>query len=83
LETPSGFTLTESNAIAHYIAESGPKATQLLGSDAEERALIQQWVFFAESALQQNVPPLLMPRFGLAAFDEGVEEKNSRELVKW
>src|SRR3569833_3353387 len=40
------FTLVESNAIAQYLAERGPKKQQLLGATAEERALVSQWIFF-------------------------------------
>ncbi|KAI5868197.1 glutathione S-transferase [Durotheca rogersii] len=54
-EGADGFTLSEGAAIAIYLARSGPKAAQLLGSDPKTSALIDQWVFFAETELVSNV----------------------------
>jgi elongation factor 1-gamma len=61
-ETADGsFHLTEAQAIARFVAESGPKAGQLVGEDVKTRALIEQWSCFAEQELAPNaVPPLLM-----------------------
>jgi elongation factor 1-gamma len=56
--TDGGFLLTEAQAIARYVAESGPKAGQLLGEDAQTRALIEQWACFAEQELTPNVVPI-------------------------
>ncbi|KAI0906977.1 glutathione S-transferase [Ustulina deusta] len=53
-EGADGFCLTESIAIANYIAQSGPKAGQLLGKDAKTQALITQWTSFAEGELFNN-----------------------------
>lgn len=48
------FTLFESMAINSYIAESYKK--ELLGKDVKERALVNQWSFWAISELQ---PPII------------------------
>lgn len=44
-----------------FLAESGPKADQLLGRTVTDRALIEQWACFAEQELMANlIPPMLM-----------------------
>ncbi|KXX73443.1 Elongation factor 1-gamma [Madurella mycetomatis] len=65
------FLLTEGQAIARYLAESGPKASQLIGDDAQTRALIEQWACFADQELGPNlVPPLLMVVLKMIPYDE-------------
>ncbi|KAH6637120.1 glutathione S-transferase [Chaetomium tenue] len=61
-ETSDGsLHLTEGHAIARFVAESGPKAGQLVGEDVKTRALIEQWSCFAEQELAANaLPPVLM-----------------------
>ncbi|KAI1430191.1 glutathione S-transferase [Xylaria sp. FL1777] len=53
-EGADGFCLSESTAIASYIAQSGPKAGQLLGTDAKTQALIAQWTSFSEGEIFFN-----------------------------
>ncbi|KAI0971336.1 glutathione S-transferase [Xylaria arbuscula] len=60
-EGADGFYLTESVAIATYLGQSGPKASQILGADAETQALITQWTIYAEAGLHTNLfKPLAM-----------------------
>ncbi len=64
--------LTEGQAIARYAADSGPRAPQLLGRDANARALVEQWSCFAEQELGGNLlPALLMCVFKMAPWDAG------------
>lgn len=66
------FTLTEGQAIARYIAESGPMASQLLGADPQTRAKIEEWACFSEQELAANVsPPLLMIIYNLMPYHQG------------
>ncbi|WYZ42207.1 hypothetical protein EsH8_V_001102 [Colletotrichum jinshuiense] len=69
-----GMTLFESDAIAQYAAESGPASARLLGVTVEERALIRQWIGFADHELFPPLTTLIMWRYGMAAFDE-IEER--------
>lgn len=63
--------LTEAQAIARYVAESGPKASQLLGADPQTRALIEMWSCFAEQELALNVViPMLMTVANLFPYEE-------------
>lgn len=65
------FHLTEGQAIARYVADSGPKAAQLLGADPQTRALIDQWACFAEQEFGTHLlPPMLMALFKAIPFDE-------------
>jgi elongation factor 1-gamma len=83
LETASGFKLTESSAIAFFLAESGPKSEQLLGSGAEERALVHQWASFTNHFLYSTIGALIGPYLGLAPFDVKIEGENLAELKRW
>ncbi|KAL7627914.1 hypothetical protein AAE478_002109 [Parahypoxylon ruwenzoriense] len=70
-EGADGFCLTEGAAICTYLARSGPQAAQLLGSDPKTQALIEQWIFFAESELGGNIlPPAAMVLFKVIPFEE-------------
>ncbi|KAJ8121062.1 hypothetical protein ONZ43_g2393 [Nemania bipapillata] len=70
-ESADGFCVTESIAIATYIAKSGPKADQLLGSDVKTQALITQWACFSEGELFNNAfVPIAMTVMKLYTPDE-------------
>ncbi|KAK8075786.1 glutathione S-transferase [Apiospora hydei] len=58
-EGADGFCIAEGAAIAMYLAGSGPKAQQLLGSptDLQKRARITEWICFAETELNPQVLP--------------------------
>ncbi|KAK4141018.1 glutathione S-transferase [Dichotomopilus funicola] len=63
--------LTEAQAIARYIADSGPKAEQLLGEDAKTRALIEMWACLADQELAPNATaPFLMTVAKMWEYDE-------------
>lgn len=79
------FCLTESQAIARYVAESGPKAGQLLGEagDAKTRALIEQWSCYSEQELASNItPPLLMCLIKVIPYDEAKYDQHVAALEK-
>ncbi|KAK4034678.1 glutathione S-transferase [Parachaetomium inaequale] len=66
------FHLAEGQAIARYVAESGPKADQLLGAagDAKTRALIDMWSCFAEQELAANLTPPGLMSVKILPYDE-------------
>ncbi|KAF2806034.1 glutathione S-transferase, partial [Mytilinidion resinicola] len=72
LETATGFCVAEASAIAHYLADSGPKRLQLLGRTSEERALVQMWMSLADSEIFPGMGAVLGPMMGTVAYDEGV-----------
>jgi elongation factor 1-gamma len=81
-EGSDGVKLVESDAIAQYVAESGPASSQLLGSSAIERAAVRQWVCFADGEVQGAMIQLVLPRLGYVAFDESVEKKGLEKLER-
>ncbi|KAL4891575.1 glutathione S-transferase [Aspergillus ambiguus] len=84
-EGADGTLLVESDAITQYIAESGPAAQQLMGATPAQRALIQQWILFADGEAIAPVVQLVLPRVGFRAFDAATEtaalEKLERSLA--
>ncbi|KAF2460275.1 glutathione S-transferase [Lineolata rhizophorae] len=86
LETPDGFCLSESTAIAYFLADSGPKREQLLGRDTRERALIQQWVSFSDLEIFETTLPLLLMQLGRSPYDEAAvtrKEGNARRALTY
>jgi elongation factor 1-gamma len=84
LEKPDdGFCLTESNAIAFYLAENGTKKEQLLGTTPEERALILQWTWFTCEQLHQSALNLCRPYLGFQKYDSEVEKTHFADLSRW
>lgn len=83
LETASGFCLWESDAIAHYVAQSGPQTAKLLGSTPEEKAKVQQWIHFVGNHLMTAVIKLIGWRMGFGTYDAKTEEEASKELERW
>ncbi|KAL4965417.1 Alpha/Beta hydrolase protein [Aspergillus stella-maris] len=71
----NGTAIFESDAIAQFVAESGPAHDQLLGETPTERALIRQWICFANNEIMANVTNLVIWRVGMRPFDAAVEEK--------
>ncbi|EYE98797.1 glutathione S-transferase family protein [Aspergillus ruber CBS 135680] len=69
----SSVRIFESDAITQYVAESGPAASQLLGSTPAEKAQIRQWIVFAEGEVMGAVTRSALWRVGLKAYDEATE----------
>ncbi|SPJ78644.1 related to elongation factor 1-gamma [Fusarium torulosum] len=76
-----GLALFESDAIAQYAAECGPVSTQLLGSTAGERAIIRQWISFADHELFEPLTTMIMWRYGMASFNEEFEKASFQRLT--
>lgn len=74
--------LFESDAIAQYVAESGPAGTKLLGATARQRAVISQWVHFADHEIFEPLTTLIMWRYGMGAFDRVLEDQALQRLEK-
>ncbi|KAJ5666588.1 hypothetical protein N7462_010997 [Penicillium macrosclerotiorum] len=81
-EAADGTTLFESDAIAQYIAESGPAAAQLLGGSPAERATIRQWVCLADGEVSGPVTQLALWRLKLKPYDEATETFNLQRLER-
>lgn len=67
----NGLALSESDAISQYVAEEGHARDLLVGSTAEERATIRQWIGFAD--LFVPLQNLVLWRYGMAPYDDKLE----------
>ncbi|KAI9830144.1 MAG: hypothetical protein M1819_005821 [Sarea resinae] len=67
--------LVESDAIAQFVAESGPLSSQLLGAGPLQRAQIRQWISFASGEVMDHVLPLVGWRVGMGPYDAAVESR--------
>jgi elongation factor 1-gamma len=78
-KTSKGTLLSESAAIAYYIAQSNPQTT-LLGSDAEELGKIWQLNLYSETALVQPMLGILLPRMYNTPITPEQEAKHFESL---
>lgn len=69
--------LTESNAIAYYIANE-----QLRGKTDKEAALVQQWVNFADNEILPSACTWVFPTLGITPFNKGDTEAAKEHLKK-
>lgn len=68
-EGADGFVLAEGAAISTYIAGSGPKAAQLLGSDLQTKARIAEWTIFTETELVAHASPAMYAAMKFIPYD--------------
>lgn len=81
-EGADGTNLFESDAIAQYIAESGPAASQLLGATPAERAVIRQWICYAQGELLDPITQLALWRLNIRPYDEATEVNALQRLER-
>lgn len=79
-EGADGTNLIETDAIAEYVALSGPAAEQLMGSTPVERATIRQWICFSQGEVMDNVVQLALWRWGAKPYDEATENSALERL---
>ncbi|KAJ5625288.1 hypothetical protein N7510_001597 [Penicillium lagena] len=72
-EGADGTNLFESDAMAEFIALSGPAAGQLMGNTPAEKATIRQWICFAQGEVLDVVTQLALWRIKLKPYDEATE----------
>ena len=68
METASGATLYESNAMAYYVAAAN-KAELVGGSDVLQAALVQQYMGVADNEVTRTLSGWIYPLLGYAPFD--------------
>lgn len=81
-EGADGFALTEASAIATYIAGSGPKAAQLLGSDLKTKAKIAEWTLFTETEIVSHSAPAHQMWLGIKPFDAAVYDFEASQFER-
>jgi len=82
-ESPSGFLLSESVAIAEYVARKGSARAQLLGATDEEAVLVRQWMCFNAEHLIITLGELVLWRVGVAVYDKAKDDKATKDLERW
>ncbi|GAB1218629.1 hypothetical protein ATERTT37_007892 [Aspergillus terreus] len=80
--TADGLKIFESDAIAQYVAESGPFYEQLLGHNIAERTIIRQWICMANNEIMEPILPLVLWRVGRRIFDQKIETINLEKLER-
>ncbi|CAI7638783.1 hypothetical protein N7533_010377 [Penicillium manginii] len=81
-EAADGTVIFESDAIAQYVAESGPAAGQLMGATPAGRASIRQWICFAQGEILDPVQQLALWRIKLVPYDAATETKALERLER-
>ncbi|KAE8334259.1 hypothetical protein BDV24DRAFT_173488 [Aspergillus arachidicola] len=79
-KSQGGIALFESDTIAQFAAQSGPASAELLGANAEESAIIRQWIGFADHNLFAPLQNLVLWRYSMATFDANLESASLRSL---
>ncbi|KAI2790655.1 Glutathione S-transferase-like protein FUS3 [Penicillium oxalicum] len=81
-EGADGTLLTESDAIAQYVAESGPEAASLMGATPAERAAIRQWICFAQGEVIEPVTQLGLWRLKFVPYNEATEKQALQRIER-
>ncbi|KAJ2740274.1 Elongation factor 1-gamma, partial [Coemansia sp. BCRC 34301] len=82
-EGPNGFNLTDSSAIAYYVASKAGSDSPLLGQTAEETAQILQYLFFAEADLMPAVAGTLYSIQGFIPYCKPAQQYSEQELFRF
>jgi elongation factor 1-gamma len=74
-ETSNGQTITESNAIAFYVANE-----KLRGSSDLEKAQVWQWVSFADSEILPSSCAWVFPLLGIMPYNKNTVERAKADI---
>jgi len=81
LETPDGFKLFESSAIARYLASLAPES-KLLGTTAQEAALVDQWISFGDNEVRvPMINALTVLRGQAGAYSQAIEHHWRQRVI--
>ncbi|KAJ2087461.1 Elongation factor 1-gamma, partial [Coemansia sp. RSA 986] len=82
-EGSSGFTLTDSSAIAYYLASKAGSDSSLLGKTAEETAQILQYILFAEADFTPAALGVLAPLLGFSTYIQPAFQASEKDLARF
>ncbi len=77
-EGDDGFCISESNAIAYYVADDALRG----GDKASNRALVQQWMSFADTEILPSACTWAFPAMGVMKENKGATEKAKEDMKK-
>ncbi|KAF8123305.1 glutathione S-transferase C-terminal-like protein [Boletus edulis] len=81
LECSDGFKLLEGATIARYLCGLGTKVN-LLGSDAKENAIVDQWVHFVEHEIGKWSYNYMCTVYGIYTFNRKFLDEQVERLVR-
>ncbi|KAK4046078.1 hypothetical protein OIO90_006631, partial [Microbotryomycetes sp. JL221] len=76
------FSLTESVAIAYYLANQNEQGAALLGKNKEDAAKVQQWVEFANMYLLTSLGAWFGPILGMEPYNKAGVERAKEKVTK-
>ncbi|KAJ2394036.1 translation elongation factor activity protein, partial [Coemansia sp. RSA 2603] len=82
-ESADGFSLTDSSAIAYYVASKGGDKSPLLGHTPEETAEILQFILFAESDFMPAVLGTLAPLLGFMPLVKPAHQQAEQQFARF
>ncbi|KAJ2385801.1 hypothetical protein GGI05_004583 [Coemansia sp. RSA 2603] len=83
LETADGFSLTQSVAIAYYLASKSGNNSPLLGQTPEETAEILQFILFSESDYAPAMTGTIYPLLGFLPLIKPARQQAEQQLVRY
>ncbi|KAJ2719054.1 hypothetical protein H4S00_003587 [Coemansia sp. D1744] len=82
-EGANDFSLTDSSAIAYYVAMKSSDGAELLGRTDEERAEIMQFSFFAEADYSPAQAGAIYPALGYMQFVKPAVQAAEEQLMRF
>ncbi|KAJ2537731.1 hypothetical protein EV175_006634, partial [Coemansia sp. RSA 1933] len=82
-EGADGFSLTDSSAIAYYVASKAGGDSPLLGKTAEETAEILQYILFAEADFSPAHAGVMYPLLGYRNYIQPAFQAAEKELARF
>ncbi|KAJ2899356.1 hypothetical protein IWW38_001011, partial [Coemansia aciculifera] len=82
-EGANGLSLTDSSAIAYYVASQAGSDSPLLGQTAEETAQILQYIFFAEAEYMAAVAGALYSLQGFVPYVKPAQQHAEEQLFRF
>jgi elongation factor 1-gamma len=83
-ELPNGFFLSEANAIVSYLCSISSTPARWLGRTVEEKAKMQQWMWFAHEHLHVGtLSPLFRMKLGIQPYSAEEEAQKDKDVSRW
>ncbi|KAJ2776675.1 translation elongation factor activity protein, partial [Coemansia interrupta] len=82
-ESADGFSLTDSSAIAYYVASKSGSDSSLLGQTPEETAEILQFILFAESDFMPAALGVFAPILGFTPLIKPALQQAEQQLARF
>ncbi|KAJ1647531.1 Elongation factor 1-gamma, partial [Coemansia erecta] len=82
-EGADGFSLTDSSAIAYYVASKAGSDSPLLGQTAEETAEILQFILFAEADYSPAMSGVMYPLYNYMPLIKPAHQQAEEQLTRF